>query len=208
MRTLLLSAALLITAPALAHDHKGPRADLDGDGQVTRLEFDTQANARFDAIDTNFDGVLTEAERRAYGDERRDERRERRFERLDADGDGSISRAEMEAADATRDARREERRERMKARFDTDGDGMVSEAERAAAREARDARRAERGGDRGPRMRGKPRFDLDGDGAVTRLEYTTAHDALFARMDANGDGVLTRGEGRKGKRKRRFGGRR
>ena len=41
---------------------------------------------------------------------------------------------------------------------------------------------------------------------ISRAEYDAATDALFNRMDANGDGVLTEGEGRKrrgrkGKRK-------
>ena len=36
--------------------------------------------------------------------------------------------------------------------------------------------------------------DADGDGVVTRAEYQAAVDARFARMDANGDGVLASDE--------------
>ena len=48
------------------------------------------------------------------------------IERLDTDGDGAISRAEMEAAGEDRGARRAER---MLSRLDTDGDGSISREE-------------------------------------------------------------------------------
>ena len=190
MRVLFLSACLL-AAPAFAQD-SGPKADTNGDGQVTFAEFEAIAVARFDAMDADFDGVLTQGERDSFREGNRDRRRDARFERMDRDGDGVLSLEEMNSADT----RRERFRERIRARVDTDGDGTVSPAEREAARDRFRARRGDRAA--------FPRFDQDGDGLVTRFEYATATQALFERMDANGDGVLTQGEGRKKRKRRRF----
>lgn len=110
------------------------------------------------------------------------------FERFDLDGDGRITRAEIEALPgarfaqmdtdgdgiATREeilahagARIEIGIDRMLQRGDTDGDGALSLAEMNEMREGR-----------GPGRRGGPdaifdRFDADGDGAVTVDEFRT-----------------------------------
>ncbi|MCA1749389.1 MAG: hypothetical protein ABR601_09965 [Parasphingopyxis sp.] len=54
-----------------------------------------------------------------------------RFAAMDADGDGAVTRAE---ADAYRQARQAERRGRLFARLDADGDGSIDAEERAAIR--------------------------------------------------------------------------
>jgi hypothetical protein len=46
-------------------------------------------------------------------------------------------------------------------------------------------------------MRG-PNPDANGDGVITRAEYEASTLAMFERLDKNADGVLTKGEGRKG----------
>jgi len=199
------AAALLLSGTALAQNpDRSPRADIDGNGEVSLQEFETEARARFDAMDTNFDSFLTRDERRAFGVLRRDKRQGERFARLDANGDGMISEAEYSAANAARDAKRTERRDRRDARqlerFDTDGDGGLSTTEREAAKAVRDARRGER--PKRSERRGKPRMDVNGDGRVSRDEYLATSAQLFARMDANGDGVLTKGEGRKRAKRR------
>ena len=223
-RLAILSSAALLAAPAWAQLGPPP-ADMDGDGVVTRAEFDLQAAERFDSADADFDGALSRDEMRAAREARRTAREAARFDRLDADGDGAVSRAEFEAAASARreqaQQRREAQAERRLERFDADGDGRLSNAERTAARDAararyearREARRkarqsgqdnvqeSARPGDR----RARPRLDGDGDGVVTRGEYIAATDALFTRLDRNGDGVLSQGEGR---RESRGGGRR
>ena len=63
-------------------------------------------------------------------------------------------------------------------------------------------RHADRKGERKRRFgKKRPRLDADGDGLISRAEYDAMGAKLFDRMDANDDGVLTKGEGRHGKRK-------
>lgn len=109
--------------------------------------------------------------------------------------------------------------ERADARFDrmdTNRDGQLDADERKAGAEAARAARAERkggemadfmagGGRRGGGMSEKrlARIDTNGDGLISKAENRAAVEARFARMDANGDGTLAGDErGRKGKWKR------
>ena len=102
------------------------------------------------------------------------------FERLDADGDGAVTQAELTA-----------RREQLFDRIDSDDDGVVSASEREAAK------------GRGERIR--KRFegaaeehfestDTDGDGKLTHAEFMAAPHPLLGKADADGNGVLTREE--------------
>lgn len=99
---------------------------------------------------------------------------ERMFDRLDTNGDGAISRAEMVAGRAV--ARRW---------MDTDGDGAVTEAEMRAAIEARIAARV---------AKRFARLDSDGDGRIGEAEFAARDAERFDRLDGNGDGVVTREE--------------
>ena len=97
------------------------------------------------------------------------------FDRLDADDDGEITQAEVEARRAKRD-------EKMAARFaemDTDGSGSVSREEMTTYREAK---RAERNPDK------------NDDGVIDRTEFLNAAQDRFDRLDENGDGVLSEEE--------------
>ena len=100
------------------------------------------------------------------------------FEEVDADGDGAVTRAELEAHRAARAAERF-------ARFDADGDGLVTEAELTARGRARAAERAGRLIDR---------LDADGDGALSAAEMSTSRGDRFARADRDGDGSLSEAE--------------
>lgn len=82
---------------------------------------------------------------------RAEPRRERVFARLDGDGDGFVTRAELDAGIKKVVERREarqkpleagagDRAERMMARLDRDGDGRLSRDEFLALRPARDDR--------------------------------------------------------------------
>lgn len=116
-----------------------------------------------------------------------------------------ISKAEMLArADARFD------------RLDTNKDGQLSAEERKAGAEAARAARSERsgaerkggelqdfmpgarrgGGGMGERM--LARVDTNGDGLISKAENRAMVEARFARMDADKDGSVEAGEGRKG----------
>ncbi len=110
------------------------------------------------------------------GDHHRD-----RFERLDADGDGAITAAEVSEQGA-----------KLVADADADGDGAVTREEmrahHQARRKARDA-------------------DTNDDGVIDRTEFIKAAQDRFDRLDENGDGVLSEDE-KPGRRQRHRPGRR
>jgi len=91
---------------ALAPHH----ARADPNRQITRAEFVDARIARLTALDTNRDGVVSPEERAAAMQARRAERAGDRFAKLDANGDGSISRAEFDAGHAARPDRPERAR--------------------------------------------------------------------------------------------------
>lgn len=104
------------------------------------------------------------------------------LQHYDADGDGTISLQEFQAAG-----------DAMFARLDTDGDGRLSADELAAA--GRGWGHPERAGKaehhHGHRShRGLARMDTDGDGYVTRAEFDAARLARFSALDVNGNGVI------------------
>jgi len=201
-RTLLKTALIASTAVLLMA--AGPKADTNQDGQVTKAEFTEAATAHFLAADVNGDSFLTEDERKAFRKAKKAEMKEKRFNKLDADGDGSISREEMEAVSEKRKARKASKKAEILERYDTNLDGELSDAERTVLKAERDAKRAEkgeRGGKKGKRGE-RPNPDANGDGFISLDEHLAMADQLFARLDANSDGVLTEGEGRKRKGKR------
>lgn len=101
--------------------------------------------------------------------------------RVDANHDGTTTRAEMVA-----------RTEARFAAMDTDKDGKITAAERHAARQAMRAKRHRDGrrGGGGYGMRGKP----DGDGLVTRADALQRAASRFDRLDTNRDGTLDASE--------------
>jgi hypothetical protein len=170
-----VAAAALIAIPVLAQqtEHRGPMA-----GPMTRAAVQAKVQAHFAKVDANRDGFVTQEEARAGREGMRAERQERRgeargemFARLDADHDGSISRAEFDARPAL---------------------GKGGRAERKANRMER---RAMRGGQRGAMMgrmggRGFEMLDADKDGKVSMAEASGRALAMFDRVDANRDGTI------------------
>ena len=136
-RFLMLAAAMGMVGPAVAQQGEGRRVsfdtlDADGDGLVTQAELAAFGAVRVDqwfaATDADGDGRLTVDEMLTAQSQRRAEtegrRAERAVERLDADGDGAVSRSEVEAS-----RRGGDRGGRAFDRLDRDGDGAVSRPE-------------------------------------------------------------------------------
>lgn len=129
-----------------------------------------------------------------------------RFAKADANRDGAITQAEI---DAGREKMRTEMRARHFDTLDANKDGSITRAEFDASHEARKAKRAERGEGKGPgamghrgghhgkrMMRGAgggmfTAQDANKDGKVTLAEATTKALARFDAVDANKDGSIT-----------------
>ena len=152
------------------------RMDTDGDGRVSRAEFDT-ATAAFE------DARKARAERRAGADTRGDTAHGKRDSRRDGTRMGGRPALDFDAIDANRDgflvrtevtAHRDRMREQMRAR----GAERFAEAFTAA--------------------------DLNRDGRLSRVEVDEKMPRLarrFAWMDDNRDGFLSRAELESGKRR-------
>ena len=110
--------------------------DTNGDGQITQAEVDVLRQARFAELDANGDNQVSRDEFLAHSAARSGERAGRMFDRLDADGDGLLSRDMAEQRIPGRE---------IVARFDTDGDGAVSETEFDEMRERMAARHGGKG---------------------------------------------------------------
>ena len=100
--------------------------DTDGDGQVTQAEMDAHKAARFAESDTEGNGALSAEEMADAARGKKADRQEKRIEkmisRMDTDGDGEVSAAEMDAM----------AKKSPFERLDTNGDGVLSADEFAA----------------------------------------------------------------------------
>lgn len=103
--------------------------------------------------------------------EQREQRVQHMLERFDANKDGQITRAEVEAAHAAR-----------LARFDADKDGALSPDEFRSMMAARLDEMA---------ARGFARMDRNKDGKIGPDEQRHSPAPMFGRLDANWDGVVT-----------------
>ena len=200
-------AALIIgltSGIASAKDGKMSRLDTNGDEQITQSEFLVGAEARFAEIDVNNDDFISDDERKAHRETRKSAKLDRRFERTDLNNDGVISKDELEQVRNKHEAKKSEHKAKKKEKFDLNGDGTIDEAEKAEARAAHKAKKAE---NRGRRKGGKRGFgakaDANGDGFVSHEEHMAASIRMFEYLDANDDGVLTKGEGKTRRKKRK-----
>lgn len=102
---------------------------------------------------------------------------EQMLEQLDTNGDGAITRAEVDAAAAERFAT-----------ADSDGDGLLSAEELTAAAESRQADRRVRGLERMIE-----RLDENDDGLLSAEELAARNpaDRMFDRLDENEDGTIS-----------------
>lgn len=123
--------------------HGGGRmmqADKDGDGRISKAEAAAEPKfaERFDKMDVNKDGFVDRTDREQMGREHR----EQWFAGADANKDGKLSKAEMDASDAKRRAEFQQKWQARSAerfqKMDKNGDGSISRDEMAAARGRRD----------------------------------------------------------------------
>lgn len=121
----LIAPALIFAAPANAQSQDQlrqmlARADADGDGNITRAEFDRVRSEMFARLDRNDDGHVDSKDRpRMFGD--RFDEAYRMLAALDTNGDKRISRAELANGEAP-----------AFVAGDTNGDAVLSRNEIAA----------------------------------------------------------------------------
>lgn len=169
--SLLTLGAALIAVPVLA----APGGDRTA--PQTRAEAQTRAAEMFAKMDVNKDGKLDAADRAA----RRAEMQAKKFASFDADGNGSISKAEWDQHGADRAAKRAERGEKRAA------SGEAGEGKRHGMR----GHHGKRGGHHGMGGRMMGKADTDGDKAISQAEFQTAALTRFDAADANKDGQVT-----------------
>lgn len=153
---------------------------------IKRSDIEANLKERFDKIDTNKDGVITQAEISAHRDAQRAQRQDERFKKLDSNGDGSISRAEFDAGHA----RPMERPHSVIARE------QIQPGDHAKAERGMKGHGFKGQGFKG---RGHGRLghhdfaaaDANKDGNITWAEGSAAALAHFDKMDTNKDGVAT-----------------
>ncbi len=169
-----IGAVALVSAAMAQPPARGPGGpggfglllhDANGDGRVTRAEFDGAQKARFDDVDANKDGSATSDEFRTQRQAEVDEFRVRvtgeRFDKLDADKNGQLSRAEFSTRPAAGD---------------------------------RDMRDDRRNAGRGPGPGGMgpaKRADVNADRNLTLGEFSARGAEAFTKADTNKDGVVT-----------------
>ncbi len=118
-------AAVPIEQASAQGSGKAPRfeqIDQNQDGKLSQDEMSAFADARFDAMDTNNDGVVSIDEAQAKAPAKAAERSKKRFTQADKDGNGVVDKDEFSS-------RRGERQALLFSRYDTDGDGMLSREE-------------------------------------------------------------------------------
>jgi len=158
------------------------RLDANNDTVIDRDEVPEAGLAAFDKLlklgDTDKNGRLELAELRALGEKIRAAGPIgaagllQRFQAIDKDRDGKISRAEFPGQPP------------LFERLDADKDGFLTKEEIVKEQEAA------RAGFAAERLKA---MDKDGDGKISRQEFQGPEPA-FDRLDANGDGFLTKEE--------------
>lgn len=177
-KTIFLSLAAIVATAGItaAQTAGGPapapqadKADKPGDWQQMRARFKAEA-------DTDKDGDVSKAERRAF----HQQMRQKHFEKKDQNGDGQLSQDELTRMP-----------EAVFQKLDADQSGGLSADELSKGHHGRGFHKRGHGRHFGRMFK---RADADDDGKITREEMRAAAEKLFDRMDTNKDGALTREE--------------
>ena len=169
--------------------------DDDGDGKVSRAEYETVRKARFAATDGNHDDSLSVEEYlneysvrldRDIADERNAslKQTDTRFKALDKDSDRLVSRAEYDSSG-----------ERAFVQLDRNKDGRITTDDSDPAAKQSPRRRSIIGMPTSHNLAGMLEiYDDDGDDVLTREQYDTQRAKVFAATDTNQDGKLDHDE--------------
>jgi Ca2+-binding EF-hand superfamily protein len=105
---------------------------------------------------------------------------EKMFKKMDADGDGKVTRTEHAAG-----------AKEMFTKCDANKDGLVTAAEMDAAMDAKSDKsdKHHKGSAEKIKM-----MDTNGDGQLSLVEHDAGTDKMFAKMDTNSDGTLSKEE--------------
>lgn len=184
---LIFVASILISSVSFAgsgHHGKGrfmALFDTNADDVVTMDEFRAAAADRFSKMDGDSSGTVTKEEFRNYLMAKRQQRNEQRFLQADVNTDGNISQQEY----------LDYKLNKAKARFermDKDGSGTLSKDEFKKKR--RHGKKYGKHGKGGIFSK----LDKNANGEITRDESLVAWSDWFARIDSNGDQVVTADE--------------
>lgn len=184
MTRILAGLSALLLAPAATSFAQSPQ------DPIKRSDVEARVKEHFAKADANRDGIVVWEEVAAQRAEHRGERADAHFSAMDKDGNGSISRAEFDAAHA--------------AKADQSGARRGDAGKPGRAMGGRHA-----GGHDGMKGGGLMfhRADADRDGKLTLAEALVPALERFDRADANKDGTLS-AEERKAAREARRGMRR
>ncbi|MGI9477095.1 MAG: hypothetical protein ACR2PI_10345 [Hyphomicrobiaceae bacterium] len=178
------------------------RLDADRDGKITQQELEARVTERFERMDLTGDGRITDADlppmlrgrdflsretgvrrhrwRRARHHGRRGHRRGRRMLRhlagADTNKDGAVTIQELQ-----------DRATKRFERWDWNKDGVLDKADRDTLRKETMDYRV---------RRFMHRLGAGKDGKLTMEQFAKHRDARFAKMDADGSGVIERSERR------------
>jgi hypothetical protein len=172
---LMISAICTLGGVSVASAHHGgpghfDKLDQNKDGVVTAQEFEAHALARFDEGDANKDGKLTPEERKAQHERRMREH----FADRDENGDGVLDREELDRMP-----------EEVFKRLDTDNSGTLTPEELRAG--FANFKAKHKGKHPGP----GPDFESR---VISRDEVAKKAREHMQKLDANGDGKLTKDE--------------
>lgn len=169
--------------------------DDDGDGKVTRTEYEAVRKARFATTDSDSNGALSVAEYvneyavrldRDIADERNAslKQTDTRFKALDQDQDKFISRAEYDNSG-----------DRAFVHLDRNKDGRITNDDADPAAKETSRRRSIIGMPTSHNLAGMLEIhDDDGDDVLTREQYDSHRTKVFAATDTNQDGKLDHAE--------------
>lgn len=156
--------------------------DTNRDGKLAADELGERRGRFILRADADKDGAVTFAEFSERSRQFVVRRVEVEFKALDANGDGKLTKAEVDAARG---------KSLLFLIADKDHDGVVTKEDLAKSF-----------ADRGTAARDRmfARLDADKDGKITAAEYQASGDQRFARMDRNKDGVITADDLKRGGR--------